>query len=380
MNWLDLVLVLGLSAALVFAYHFLQPYFVTRRPSGFSFSPQQVSDEALEKFIANLTVDQSTLEFHVALARLMRDKGEVQRAIRIRQHVLHSGILQADQAEQVRLELARDYYKAGFLDWSEQELLPLVADDTAVRREALLLLMAVYQAQKDWEKALDIADKLHKKRLRLPFITNYELGPDVVSLLNALAHFCCELAQEAADDDRIEDANNYISKAYDYDGSHVRAQLMQASAAVDEGDPKAALRILRRIIRRKPECLFLLEDLLRSIDSNESGYLRRDVVEIVALAHAHSPSVVSMRLLAELTGDIDLLHRELQRNPSMALLQSCLKLEPVGDDVLMMTRIAVDELTARQETYCCHHCGYKSKAYWWSCPTCRKWETMRLAV
>ena len=117
-------------------------------------------DGAIDSFINALEVNTETLETHIALGNLLRKKGEVERAIRIHQNLLARPSLPRSQVHQAHLELARDYISAGLLDRAERLLLDLVDESPEQRRTAHLHLLEIYQSERDWLRAIEVASEL----------------------------------------------------------------------------------------------------------------------------------------------------------------------------------------------------------------------------
>ena len=71
-------------------------------------------DQAIEEFTKSVQINSDTIETYVALGNLYRSKGDIDRAIRIRQNI----ILRPNIAEQIKLralfDLGLDYRKGGF--------------------------------------------------------------------------------------------------------------------------------------------------------------------------------------------------------------------------------------------------------------------------
>src|SRR5690606_24335173 len=117
-------MILGISIiALVIGYG-LGVYRSAPRPSvgerfsasyyqGLRYLLNEQADSAVDAFIESLEVNAETLEIHLALGNLLRRKGEVTKAIKIHEHLLHCGKLNTLQLHQAQLELANDFVHAG---------------------------------------------------------------------------------------------------------------------------------------------------------------------------------------------------------------------------------------------------------------------------
>ena len=73
------------------------------------------SDKAVDLFIQLLEVDSETIETHLSLGNLFRQRGEVDRAIKIHQNPV-TRQLTREQRQLALQELARDFLAAGLLD------------------------------------------------------------------------------------------------------------------------------------------------------------------------------------------------------------------------------------------------------------------------
>ena len=139
-------------------------------------------DKAVDLFIGLLDVDHETIDTHLALGNLFRSRGEVDRAIRIHQNLIARSNLTLDQRNLSLQQLAKDYMVAGFFDRAEKIFHQLMQEPEH-KKFALEQLLAIYQQTKEWEKAIQTAERLVK------------IGK--VRLKKDISHFYCELANEA---------------------------------------------------------------------------------------------------------------------------------------------------------------------------------------
>src|SRR5437667_504483 len=94
---------------------------------GLNFLLNEETDKAVDIFIKMLEVDSNTVETHLAVGKLFRRRGEVERAIRIHQNLIARPQLERIYREQSLFELGQDYLSAGMLDRAERIFLELVA-------------------------------------------------------------------------------------------------------------------------------------------------------------------------------------------------------------------------------------------------------------
>ena len=126
---------------------------------GLNYLLNEQPDKAIEVFLELADVNQDTVETHMALGNLFRRRGEVDRAIRFHQNIIAKPGLEPEQRTQALLELGEDYMKAGLLDRAERLFAELIEGD-AHTPGALHSLLDIYQQERDWEKALEQAQRL----------------------------------------------------------------------------------------------------------------------------------------------------------------------------------------------------------------------------
>ena len=119
---------------------------------GLNYLLNEQTDKAIECFVRMLEVDSDTVEIHLAVGNLFRQRGEVDRAIRIHQNLITRPTLSKSQRAFSLLELAQDYMRAGLFDRAESLCRELVGMEMHAAR-AFALLSDVYQQEKEWEQA-----------------------------------------------------------------------------------------------------------------------------------------------------------------------------------------------------------------------------------
>lgn len=333
---------------------------------GLNFLLNEQPDKAIDSFLEVAKVDSQTVELHFALGNLFRRRGETERAIRMHQNLID----REDLDEAVRLhalsELGQDYLKAGLLDRAEEIFNKLLG--STFDGEAKGNLLEIYQIEKEWLKAIDIAREL----------------PDVATQ-QEVAEYYCELAATEIMRSRPDSAREYLETAMQQNRKCVRANLLQGDLLVQEGRPEAAIEAWQRIEQQDPAYLALIAqrllDTYRKLDRREegiallSGYLERypslDLLDVVyQLVLEGEGSEAAYRLVRS----------ELQRNPTLLglekLLSARLPLAPpeVQPDVELAKTI-IQGYTKRLSRYRCDNCGFKARQFYWRCPACGGWET-----
>lgn len=338
---------------------------------GLNFLLNEETDKAVDVFVKMLEVDSDTVETHLAVGKLFRKRGEVDRAIRIHQNLIARPQLERIYREQSLFELGQDYLSAGMLDRAERVFLELV-NAKSHSAQALLMLMDIYQQEKDWEKAIKIARQYE-------MITKQNMQA-------VIAHHFCELAEMAYLKKDYDKAREYLHEAFNADPSCVRASLLQARVCMEEQDYHSALRFLKKVKDQNPDYLSEAIDLLASCYEKISQedelliYLKKLVEEY--------PRVPVVLILAERIrqwkGDkvaANFVADYVRRYPSLRGLYLFVNLyisnvEGRAKEDLNILQNLMKKILANKPDYQCHSCGFSGKSLHWQCPGCKQWNTM----
>ena len=213
-------------------------------------------DKAIDAFIEIVTLDPETADMHFALGNLFRRRGEIERAIRVHQNLLARPDLPLEQRTQAQYELGMDYLKAGLLDRAEETFNLLV--DTQYGVQARRALLEIFQREKEWRRAIDVANGLQ------------ESGAGARQ--KEIAQFYCELAQDALVHLQPSDAMQLLDKALLADRSSVRATILIGDAQLAQGDTEAALLTWRRVEQQSVPHAALVATRLVASDQGEIAY------------------------------------------------------------------------------------------------------------
>lgn len=344
-------------------------------------------DGAVDAFINALEVNSETLETHIALGNLLRKRGEVDRAIRIHQNLLARPSLPRAQVHQAHLELSRDYISAGLLDRAERLLLDLVKESPAQRRASQWHLLEIYQSEREWLQAIDIAAELLPRKTLLGSAAAESSEKPGQSVPVIMSHFYCELAAERREAGDLHGARQLIEEALNRDKQSVRASIMLGAVEFDTGRYKQAIKALRRVRQQDPlyisESIPGLRDCYRELGDDKAllSYLREclgsNPSPPLLLAVAEDINKIEGRGVAE-----EFLVQQLDKMPSLRGLEKLMGLqadvsEGKSREDLGLLQQLVQRLIEERPSYRCSHCGFAGRHLHWFCPGCKYWGTVR---
>jgi len=334
---------------------------------GLNFLLNEQTDQALEHFLRMVRVDDKTIETHFALGSLFRRRGEVDRAIRIHQNIIARPDLAAAQRDQALLSLAKDYLRAGLLDRAEK-LFVRLSQGSRHQVEALERLCRIYEQEREWQKAIEAGPKLELLSGQ--------------SLALQIAHYYCELAEQALAAQDYAAARLYVKKAQSGRPRTFRGALTRAHIARGTGDNKTALKLLHRVM---DESTYLITEALPQMVTicaaeNSIEQLDRELRAMLA----HNPDLgqdIAYTAVVHDIGDIPVIDECVERYMlNEPTLKEFIDLQQAAGDshgVMARVRAALSKLAAATPRYQCKECGFSSQRLLWQCPSCKNWETQR---
>ena len=326
------------------------------------------NDEAVEVFLDALRQHPESVDILLALGRLFRRRGELERALRVHQHLLEQPALAPDLRQSVLFEIAQDYLKAGILDRAESILKELL-DRQPDHLEGLATLAELYELGSEWMQSIAVRQRLSKAGAR---------GQRPV-----IAMLYGELAEQSLLAGEAKQAKVFLELARKEDPENPRALVIGGRIAFDRQDWGAALSLWEKLLDSPVESvvLLILQPFLSALRyaANDTDV---QVTRERLLKMCNSP--LAVKLLAHALQVVEgtpaataYLRHVLLRQPDMRVMQVLLELDPDAPEPALypVMAVAVRRLAVEPAVFYCQSCGYQSPQYYWRCPSCRQWGT-----
>ena len=339
---------------------------------GLNYLLNEQPDKAIEVFLKLAELNRDTVETHLALGNLFRRRGEVERAIRVHQHLVARPNLNDPMKTVALLELGEDYMRAGLLDRAETLFNDLVAMG-AHAPSALRHLIDIYQHERDWHKAIEHARQLEQ-------VTGE-------SEAETIAHYYCELAEQSRQHGAYSEMRDYMAHAFESHPDSVRAHLLHGHLLVAEDRLDEAAQAYEKAcqcdVEFVPEILpYLLDAYTRlNQDRRAEEFLR----QLLTRYQGISPVLALHRLIQRRDGDdaaVAFLTAQLRQRPSVRGLTTLIEATAsrAGEterNSFLILRDLTRKLMDGQAMYRCSRCGFGAKAHHWQCPSCKSWGSVR---
>ena len=333
---------------------------------GLNFFLNDEPDRAIEAFTEVVKADPQTIELHFALGSLFRRRGELERAIRIHQGLLERESLPDELRLQALAAIGKDYLRAGLLDRAEDNFHKLIGTPRAA--EAQRHLLTIYQAEKEWRKAIDIAREL----------------PDVATQ-KEVSHFYCELASTALNQSKPHEAGELLESALLAHRQSSRASALLGDMHAQLGDWPKAIEAWQRIEQQNPAYLSIVSqrllDAYRRMERESEGMqLLRGYLSAYPSLDLLDTVFNQVMTLEGVEAALVLVKDELRRNPTLLGLDKLLETQlimapPERRSDLELVKTIIHGQTRRLARYRCQTCGFKARQFYWRCPACGGWET-----
>jgi len=272
---------------------------------------------------------------------------------------------------QALLALGEDYMRSGLLDRAETVFSDLAKIDQRAP-QALRHLIGIYQAERDWAKAIENAT-------RFEAATGEPMG-------KLIAQFECELAERQRASGDTQAARASIARAYAADSTSVRAGMLDGRIEVDAGNDAAAIRAFELAARHDPDYLpEILPQLLPCYErAGDSPGARAFLSEMSEHYRGISP-VLALTQLVETEEGVGAarayLAQQLKDRPSVrgeaALIDLTLAEQADSTATLQDLKHITDQLLVRNPSYRCSRCGFGARSHHWQCPSCKEWGTIK---
>lgn len=339
--------------------------------AGLNYLLNEQPDRAVDVFLKLVEIDIETVETHLALGTLFRKRGEIDRATRIHQNLIARPQLTAEQRVSALIALGRDYMSAGVFDRAERIFNEVVSLGGDHSEAGLRYLLDIYQQEKSWQSAINIAERLKSER--------YPIANDLI------AHFYCELAEIAIVENEPVEAQRYLKKALQLDPVALRGNILLGRLELQRGAYNQAIKYFQKGIKSNPDFLaeilpevkqayvamnreavfyqYLLEVIQEHQDPKLIASYAEHLASTSGISHAKQYLVQQLKVHASVKGIYE-------------LVNYFIKSELNQLDLMTIKQILAMMLNEKYQ-YRCKSCGFSGKKIHWQCPGCRNWSTVR---
>ena len=341
--------------------------------TGLNYLLSNQQDKAIDHLLEALNVEDDSVEAHFAMANLFRRRGELDRALKVHEHLVRQGNLPTKDKQQAVFELGKDFLSAGLYDRAEKMFTKLIKSEIYCVK-SLTYLMQIYQSTKDWHQGIELKKIIAKTADK--------------KLLHTLANFYCELATLALTKDAFIEVIELLENALIYDPNSCRANWLMAKIYENHQQFEQACECYKSIYQQDSQ---FFPDV---IDSMHECYIQLGAEDefFVFIKKVYEETESSSALLKYLSHieskygaskASEYILSALKRRPTIRGFKHFIKMQMTesgkenNTESLDVIKELISAYLNMKPRYCCHTCGFSSSVHYWSCPSCHDWEQLK---
>lgn len=326
-------------------------------------------ETAIERLSRVVELSTEPIEVYLALGNLFRQRGQIDRAIRVHQSLLTRHGLSEEERVLALNALGSDFRTGGFMDRSQRtfkDALALNPKDP----DALGQLVKISEDLGEWGDAYDYAVRLMKvQRHRDSRHLSYLLAQKAQFMAEGAMHFRAAWA---------------LRRAIRLHPENMLAYLFLTQLYLKVGRPDKALAVMQRALGEMPHKSFMAMNLLKEIylaKQDTEGYLK--TLRSLALDHHQKRALVQQ--LQEFT--------ELKRPEQAAeavrnlvkhfgrsrlvqrLIWDMKKKGALPEELERDIASTLSSSEQMMDPFTCIYCGYKTLDILHRCPNCKEWNS-----
>jgi lipopolysaccharide biosynthesis regulator YciM len=329
-------------------------------------------DLAIEEFTKSVQINSDTIETYVALGNLYRSKGNIDRAIRIRQSI----ILRPNIDEQIKLraliDLGLDYRMGGLFNRA-LETFSKVLQNNPGELESLHTVERIYEEMKDFANAFATRQKIAR-------LTKGDHS-------HILAHYQTEMGKIFQEKGDIPRARSCFEKALSIHDGCIDACLHLGDLYFEEREYKKAIAAWKKAVSAAPRLTFLAyRRLERAYASMEN--LKPVELFLKECAESHADAFTHVALGRYLYNEKNFAEALREVDNALALYPTFWEARRLKGEILLSQGMREEALEAYKDLiahlnvpylkFQCKNCGFRPTDLQWQCPQCKQWDTIEL--
>jgi len=333
-------------------------------------------DKALDTFMSMASVSQDNAETHIILGNLFRNRGEVDRAIRIHQNLIARPELTLAIRQQCLTELAKDYLKAGFLDRAEL-IFAKLSKEVLNPITVLHYLKEIYELEKEWQKAIQVSLKIQAQ--------------DNEDLSGTISHYFCELAEIEISIKDMAKAKKYINKALSYNKKSLRALILLGDISYKNNNHIDSMKQYVNVYESYPEQSYLVIDKIKivyeNLNTKENFYdflksfsKKENSLDLYSSLNKDQSSTINLKEISEI-------YQTEFENNRVNLIQLSEYVDLIEANKIAFDNQSLNNIqkclrvySEKESAHKCENCGFASIKHFWQCPSCQSWSSIRKEI
>jgi lipopolysaccharide biosynthesis regulator YciM len=340
--------------------------------TGLNYLLSNQQDKAMEYLLDALKVEDDTVEAHFAMANLFRRRGELDRALKVHEHLVRQAHLPHKDKQQAVFELGKDFLSAGLYDRAEDMFSKLLKSKT-YDIKSLNYLLQIYQSTKDWHQGIELKKYITKTSDK--------------KLHHELANFYCELATQALEHKNNITVIELLEEALVFDKNSCRANWLMAKIYESNEQFELACKCYQAIYKQDqdffPDVIEQMHHCYTQLDIEDNFYkFIKKVYDETGSSTALLSYLTHIEEKYGVEKAIEFILTALKRRPTIIGFKHFVNMQMriTGDnntENLDLIKELIGAYLSMKQRYSCRTCGFNSASHSWACPSCHGWEQLK---
>ena len=327
------------------------------------------SDGALKKLRSAVKKDSTNVNAYLKIGDILRQSGEVTRAINVHKYLTVRTGLTRKQKNDVLYSLASDYKEARQFD-KALSVAEQVLQENSEESWARTMKLQCLEQKEEWGQAFQALREFDRKQHKSNF---------------RLALYRVEEGVKLMAERREKEARSRFKEAIKIAPECPPPYIHLADAYLSEERNQEALEVLRQFIERNPDQSYLAFERLKELLYQGGVYSEIENVYLEIIEQqpdnlqAHLALVENYEKKGEIEKAIDVCSEILDRDGTNQVAKKYLVqlYHRTGDDkaAVNMALELINGSIEQKNNFRCRECNYESDEIFWRCPHCLAWET-----
>ena len=326
-------------------------------------------DTAVSELTSAAREDTEAMEIYLILGNLVREKGQLERAIQIHQSILHRPGLTKKERAHTLLCLAMDFKRAGFRERA-RETLSEVLELEPENAHAMNTLVKVYEEEKDWEGALSLVRRTQH--------INSDTDPTLLAFLHD------QIGQSLCSTGEVTAAERAFGTAISIQKDLASSYIHMGELLYQQDRQEEARQIWKQLVNVNPKKAYLVFPVLETIYSPKENTVEMEELfqTIISLDESDWRAHLALAALKSKEGAHDeaflFLFAAIKHNPHALLVHKAiwkLMLQHSTHDRIAKYLEVISDSVFFWDPHLCIKCGYRADGILWRCPHCQEWNS-----
>lgn len=327
-------------------------------------------ESALNKFKEAVRKNSQLIDAYLKIGDILREMGEVRRAINVHKYLTVRTGLRPQQHLEILKGLTKDYQAAKEFDKALEVVNKILAKDKK-NFWARELKLQLYEQKEEWDKAYQVCKEL--KKLKGEFKNG------------RLALYRVQEGLQLIEKGQEKEARSRFKDAIKIEPCVPPAYIYLADSYIREDRKGDALKVLKRFVEKVPEQSYLAFERIKELlyESGVYGEIENLYLELINNQPENLTVQLALSEIYEKKGELqkaietclDVLDKDPSNKTAKQYLVKFYHKAGKEREAVKLALDLINESLEKEKKFRCKNCSYVTKEPFWRCPACHEWDS-----